>query len=105
MNFLRFLKKLIKCLTSEPNSAIVVEETPTTEKTSMKIQSEVNPVNYVRDWAIEKIELLHESDRHKNAKALAAEFDEWINLPEGEDEISYLCIEEDWTDDQEVDVQ
>ncbi len=84
----------------------MVEETPTTEKTTMKIESEVNPVNYVRDWAIGKIELLHESDRHKNAKALAAEFDEWINLPEGKDEITYLCIEEDdWTDDSEVDVQ
>ncbi len=34
------------------------------------------------------------------------EFDEWINLPEGTEELEYLCLEdEDWTDDQEVDVR
>jgi hypothetical protein len=66
----------------------------------------IEPVVQVRDWAIEKIEMLHESDRHRNAAALLAEFDEWINLPDDQDEISYLCIEdEEWTDEQEVDVR
>jgi hypothetical protein len=58
-------------------------------------QFEMNPVNYIRDWAIEKIQLLHEADRHKNAAALLAEFDEWIDLPDGVDEIEYLCLEEE----------
>jgi len=72
----------------------------------MDTQIESEPVALVREWAINKIELLHDADRHKNAKALAAEFDEWINLPEGTEELEYLCLEdEDWTDDQEIDVR
>ena len=70
------------------------------------METQIEPVVQIRDWAIEKIELLHEADMHKNAAALLAEFDEWINIPEGEDEISYLCLEDsDWTDEQEVDVR
>jgi hypothetical protein len=72
----------------------------------METQIESEPVALVREWAINKIELLHEADRHRNAQALLAEFDEWINLPEGTEELEYLCLEdEDWTDDQEVDVR
>ena len=71
------------------------------------METQINPVVHARDWAIDKIELLHEADRHRNAAALLAEFDEWINLSEGEDEINYLCLEEDddWTDEQEVDIR
>ena len=72
----------------------------------MDTQIESEPVALVREWAINKIELLHDADRHKNAKALAAEFDEWINIPEGVEELDYLCLEdEDWTDEQEIDVR
>ena len=72
----------------------------------METQIESEPVAQVRDWAVRKIELLHEADRHKNAKALAAEFDEWINIPEGTVEFDYLCLEDDgWTEDEEVDVK
>jgi len=85
-------------------TTIATSSTGTSEKITMETQTD--PVNQVRDWAMGKIELLHEADRHKNAKALLAEFDEWINLPEDEDEITYLCLEnDDWTDDQEVDVR
>jgi len=88
---------------SQP-STIATSSTGTSEKTTMETQ--IDPVNHVRDWAMDKIELLHEADRHRNAKALLAEFDEWINRPEGEDEITYLCLEdEDWTDEQEIDVR
>jgi hypothetical protein len=48
-------------------------------------------VAHVRDWAIDKIELLHESDRHRNARALLAEFEEWIE-PEG-DELEIVSLE------------
>ena len=61
----------------------------------MRTPTETNPVNHIRDWAIQKIDLLHEADRHRNANALLAEFDEWINLPDGVDEIEYICLEED----------
>ena len=90
--------------TENPPTTIVTSSTGTSEKITMETQ--IDPVNHVRDWAMGKIELLHEADRHKNARALLAEFDEWINLPEDEDEITYLCLEnDDWTDDQEVDVR
>ena len=90
--------------TENPPTTIATSSTGTSEKIIMETQTD--PVNQVRDWAMGKIELLHEADSHKNAKALLAEFDEWINLPEDEDEITYLCLEdEDWTDDQEVDVR
>lgn len=59
------------------------------------METQIEPVVHTRDWAIKKIQLLHEADRHRNAKALAAEFDEWINLPEGESEIEYICLEKD----------
>jgi hypothetical protein len=52
-----------------------------------------------------RIDSLHDQDRHKNAKALAAEFDEWINIPEGIQELDYLCIEEEGWTDQEIDVR
>jgi hypothetical protein len=102
MNFLKLIKNFLENLTEEPSASIVDE--PTTEKIIMETQ--IEPVVQIRDWAIKKIELLHEADRHKNAKALLSEFDEWINIPEGQDEINYLCLEnEDWTEDQEIDIR
>jgi hypothetical protein len=70
----------------------------------METQIESEAVAQAREWAMNKIELLHESDRHKNARALAAEFDEWINIPDGVDELDYLCIEDEGWTDQEIDV-
>ena len=92
--------------TEPPPTTIATSSTGTSEKTTMETQIESEPVAQVREWAINKIELLHDADRHRNAQALLAEFDEWINLPEGVEELEYLCLEdEDWTDDQEVDVR
>ena len=72
----------------------------------METQIESEPVAQVRDWAIEKIQLLHDADRHKNAKALLAEFDEWINIPDGTEELDYLCLEDtEWTDEEELDIR
>ena len=72
----------------------------------MEIRIENESVSNVCVWAVKKIQLLHDEDRHRNAKALAAEFDEWINIPEGIEELSYLCLEDnEWTDEQEVDVR
>ena len=84
---------------------IATSSTGTSEKIIMETQIESQPVAQVRDWAIKKIELLHEADRHKNARALLAEFDEWINIPEGTEELDYLCLEEEGWGDQEVDVR
>jgi hypothetical protein len=95
MKFFKALVKLIGRLTNQKSLLGYVhpqieEESPTEEESVM----EVEPVIVIRDWAIKKIDLLHEADRHKNAKALAAEFDEWINLPEDSDELTYYCLED-----------
>lgn len=80
----------------------IIEE----EETILESTIENPYVNQVREWAMKKIDLLHDADRHRNAKALLAEFDEWINIPEGTEEMDYLCLEDnEWTDEQEVDVR
>jgi hypothetical protein len=96
-----------KDLTTEYQSTtIATSSTGTSEKIIMETQIESEPVAQIREWAMNKIDLLHDADRHKNAQALLAEFDEWINIPEGVEELNYLCLEnEDWTDEQEIDVR
>jgi hypothetical protein len=92
--------------TENQPSTIATSSTGTSEKIIMETQIESEPVAQVREWAVEKIQLLHDADRHKNAKALAAEFDEWINIPDGVEELDYLCLEDqDWTDEQEIDIR
>ena len=82
------------------------EEITEEEETILESTIENPYINQVREWAMKKIDLLHDADRHRNAKALAAEFDEWINIPEGTEELDYLCLEDnEWTDEQEVDVR
>jgi hypothetical protein len=102
MKFFRALKKLYNYLTEE-ETPVVYEET-TEKQTMIEIK---NPyVNQVKEWAVKKIDLLHEADRHKNAKALASEFDEWINISEDTEELDYLCIEDNnWTNEQEIDIR
>ena len=108
MKIFRALSKLYTYLTKEESS--VDYEEPETQiiedEEILESTIENSYVSDVRDWAVKKIELLHEADRHKNAKALLAEFDEWINIPEGTEELDYLCLEDnEWTDEQEVDVR
>jgi hypothetical protein len=102
MKFFIALKKLYNYLTEE-ETPVVYEET-TEKQTMIEIK---NPyVMQVKEWAVKKIDLLHEADRHKNAKALASEFDEWINLSEDTEELDYLCIEDNnWTNEQEIDIR
>jgi len=93
-------------LTTECQDTIIAtSSTDTSEKITMETQIESDSVSQVRDWAINKIELLHEADRHRNARALLAEFDEWINIPDDVTELDYLCIEDEGWTDQEIDVQ
>ena len=78
-------------LTAEnQRSTIATSSIGTSEKIIMETTTE-DIVAHVRDWAIEKIELLHESDRHRNARALLAEFEEWIE-PDG-DELEIVSLE------------
>ena len=91
-------------LTKEPRgTTIATSSTGTSEKIIM--ETTIEPVVQVRDWVIDRIESLHDQDRHKNAIALVAEFEEWLDIPEGTEEIDYLCIETDDWGDQEIDVR
>jgi hypothetical protein len=125
MKFFKALFKLAANLAKEDRKVVVtenysqVEESePEVEQPKVEVQShqeeekeEVVTIHNqeladIRNWAVKKIEFLHEADRHRNARALASEFDEWINIPDDVDEIEYISINnEDWTDDQEIDVR
>jgi hypothetical protein len=111
MNFFRALSKLYGYLTTEDQIVKYeepqrIEEIIEEEETILGTTIENPYVNQVREWAVKKIDLLHEADRHKNAKALASEFDEWINIPEGTEQMEYYCLEDrEWTDEQEIDVR
>ena len=52
-----------------------------------------NTLSDIKDWAVNKIDLLHESDRHKNAKSLEQEFEEWIHIPEEVQEIEIMYMD------------
>jgi hypothetical protein len=69
------------------------------------METKIEPIVQVRDWAIDRIESLYEQDRNKNAAALAAEFEEWLDIPEGNQEIDYLCIENGEWGEQEIDIK
>jgi hypothetical protein len=108
MKIFRALSKLYNYLTKEESSVDYEESENQIIEDEEILESTIENtyVSDVRDWAVKKIELLHEADRHRNAKALLAEFDEWINIPEGTVELDYLCLEDnEWTDEQEVDVR
>ena len=89
-----------KHLTMEPQgSTIATSSTGTSEKIIMETQ--IEPVVQIRDWAIERIRSI---DDYDTALALVLEFEEWLDL-EGKDEIDYLCIETNEWGDQEIDVR
>jgi hypothetical protein len=72
------------------------------------METEIEPVALVREWTIDRIHFLAESENvqdHLNALSIAEEFDEWINIPEGLVELNYICLEDDSFGDQEVDVR
>ena len=96
-----------KHLTQEnQHSTIPMSSPDISEKTTMETQ--IEPVPYVREWCIDRIHHLADHggvEDQFNAVALAEEFDEWINIPEGTQELDYLCLEEEGWGDQEVDIR
>jgi len=81
-----------KHLTAEPQrSTIATSSTGTSEKIIMETM--IEPVVQIRDWSIDRIHQLSEQNEYLNALAISEEFDEWLFIAEGENEIDYLCIE------------
>ena len=62
-----------------------------------------NTLSDIKDWAVNKIDLLHESDRHKNAISLEQEFEEWIHIPEEVQEIDIMYIDISALNDRPLD--
>jgi hypothetical protein len=54
---------------------------------------EAEDLALIKEWAVHKIELLHEADRHRNATALESEFYEWIHIPNDIKEIEYFYMD------------
>jgi len=72
------------------------------------METQIEPVIQIREWAVEKIETLTQHGNvvdQINALAIIDEFHEWLNIPEGTQEIDYLCLEEEEWGDQEVDIR
>ena len=96
-----------KHLTTEYQpTTIATSSTGTSEKTTMETQ--IEPVVHIRDWASERIDQLSQHGNavdQLNALALIDEYYEWLNIPEGVEELDYLCLEEEGWGDQEVDIR
>ncbi len=72
------------------------------------METQIEPVPHVRDWCIDRIHHLADNggvEDQFNALAIAEEFDEWINIPDGVQELDYLCLEEEGWGDQEIDIR
>ena len=88
----------------DQRTTIVTSSADTSEKIIMERTTE--PVPVIREWSISRIHELADGDIEAqfNAVAIAEEFDEWINIPPDQEELTYLSIEpEEWTEDQEID--
>ena len=88
---LRLIKSPYELLTAQSD---VVELPQSQTKLTLDTFIENEYLTHARDWAMNKIESLHDADRHRNAKALEAEFYEWIHIPDHVEIIDYIALEE-----------
>jgi hypothetical protein len=86
MNFLKLIKNFLKHLTEEPSASIVDE--PTSEKIIMNATTE-DIVAHVRTWSLDRAADMNVDK--EDARAILAEFYEWIE-PEG-DELEIVSLE------------
>lgn len=91
MNILNLIRSAYSALTARPD---VVELPQPQTKPTLETFIENEYLTHARDWAMNKIESLHDADRHRNAKALEAEFYEWIHIPDHVEIIDYIALEE-----------
>jgi len=76
-----------------PPTTIATSSADTSEKIIM--EKVIEPLPIIRDWSINRIHELAEGDTESqfNAVSIAEEFDEWINISDDTDEITYLSLE------------
>lgn len=86
MKPLKWIKNVLEHLTEEPSAPIVEE--PASEKTTMVMTTE-DIVSHVRGWSLDRAA---DMDIHKDdARAILAEFYEWIE-PDG-NELEIVSLE------------
>ena len=84
---------LRKDLTMEPQgSTIVTSSQGTSEKTTMTMMTTDTMVAYLRNWSINKVETA-KSIGDKNA--IYKEFEEWIEIEEGDEDLEIMSIDAD----------
>jgi hypothetical protein len=88
MKFLKLIKNFLEHLTEEPSAPIVDE--PTSEKITMTATTE-DIVAHVRSWSIDRA--ADKSISKADARAILAEFYEWIDPEDDELEIVSLELE------------
>ena len=95
-----------KHLTTEPQDTIIVTSSAdTSEKTIM--EDSIEPIVQVREWSIDRIHHLADTgslEQQFDAVAIAEEFDEWINIPQDQEEVEYLSLEDLDLGDKEMDI-
>ena len=91
--------------TERQDTIIAISSADTSEKIIM--EKTIEPVVQIREWSIDRIHHLAEHgslEQQFDAVAIAEEFDEWINIPEGVKELDYLCLEDQDIGDKEMDI-
>ena len=95
-----------KHLTTEPQDTIIATSSAdTSEKTIM--EDSIEPIVQVREWSIDRIHHLADTgslEQQFDAVAIAEEFDEWINIPQDQEEVEYLSLEDLDLGDKEMDI-
>lgn len=76
MNFLKWVKNILKNLTKLPSPPIVDE--PILEKT-ISMETLESTLKISHDWAQDRITHLTDSDNTEDAFALLQEFEEWFD--------------------------
>ena len=84
---------LRKDLTMEPpDTTIATSFQDTSEKTTMTMMTTDTMVAYLRNWSINKVETA-KSIGDKNA--IYKEFEEWIEIEEGDEDLEIMSLESD----------
>ena len=84
---------LRKDLTMEPQgSTIVTSSQGTSEKTTMTMMTTDTMVAYLRNWSINKVETAKSIG---DKDAIYKEFEEWIEIEEGDEDLEIMSIDAD----------
>jgi|TARA_R100000081_G_C4641287_1_gene77972 hypothetical protein len=71
------------------------------------MENSIEPIIQVREWSIDRIHHLADTgslEQQFDAVAIAEEFDEWINIPQDQEEVEYLSLEDLDLGDKEMDI-